>query len=230
MTPLVFLTITELPDRRQILQVVGVGVLGGFENEGQILQLRVIHDAAKRRQADVPLADVPMAVHPGIERHLGIVEMDQLQMLPSHNAVKRGHDLLQSFLRMDREACREEVRGIQADADIPLRANGVTDSGQFFKRHPEPLTRPGRVLQQNHRGWRIAGGAATIEVAAECRTLWAAGERLRHRPGDPGDAGRFPCSPVAADMRHQVLGIERRGAGVLVTIEGDRACPHRRLR
>src|SRR3989338_5804300 len=77
--------IHQVPYRREVAPVLTLAGLRRLKDQGNAPQPRMVDETAERLKPDVPLADVPVTVHARLERHLRVVEMDQLEPPQSHH-------------------------------------------------------------------------------------------------------------------------------------------------
>ena len=74
-------------------------------------------DHLEARDADVSLADVLVAVHPGTELHLGIVGVDHDQLIQAYRPVELVHDAVDGGRVCQVVPGCERMLGVQAHLD-----------------------------------------------------------------------------------------------------------------
>src|SRR5574337_1245592 len=112
----------EGPEGVQIsaIRLDEIAPLRSFDNHRNPAQARIGDQAAKRREADRPLADVLMTVHTAPQFPLAVIEVNDLERGDAHNLVEQIQHRMMGVRRPDIVAGREQMTGIQADAG-PLR-------------------------------------------------------------------------------------------------------------
>ena len=114
-----------------------------FQDQRDVIESGVIHDKSKGLDADGPLSQRGMAVHPGAQVLFGIIQVHGLQVAQPHDIIKGLHGRFETLWGSDVVAGAKGMTGIQADTD-PVRIFYIGNDGrQVFedKAHIAPLAR-----------------------------------------------------------------------------------------
>src|SRR5437762_221600 len=104
----------QFPQHRQILAIhfadaFELLAFRRLENLWHLAKARVVHDESKRREAEMPIADVRVTIDARAERGLRVVEVNRDNLLDAEDAVQFGHGFLVASLRTNVIASREEM-------------------------------------------------------------------------------------------------------------------------
>ena len=168
----------------------------------------MVQEAAEAFQADVPKADVLVAVEAGAEGGAGIVGVNEVDVGEAEQLVGAAEGGAEAGRAGDIEAGGEEVAGVEAEADGEFgeRAGEIADGPELFKAAAELTAGAGGVFEEDGEtgGGEAAGGVAEAE-------------------GKGGDALLDGLAAVAAGVDNQVLGADGGGALDLGAEAGDGA-------
>src|SRR5208283_3631049 len=122
----------QFPHHSQIAHVVARPVDRRLTDERNVFQLWVAHDAAKSGGADLPFANVLVAVSVRAKGGLGIVGVNHPHLLYADRRVKMIHGGTQAFDGVDGVPRFKTVRGINARADRQVLLRARDDLRHFF--------------------------------------------------------------------------------------------------
>jgi hypothetical protein len=167
---------------------IGGGLLGGFEDHGEVVEAGVGHDALEGVERDLAEADVLVSVGAAVARGFGIVEVPDAELMD----VEEGFEFLEGLV----EALRggevvtggEEVCGVEADGESLGLFDGVDDFLEVFESPAE--------------GGALSGGDFEAGDGFES---WEVVVDLVEGLGDALDAQGFSVAEVSAGVSDEVL-------------------------
>ncbi len=145
------------PEGTDVATVVAGAVDGRFAEEGAVraAQSRMIQDSPEGFAPDVPAADVLVAIDVGGEGSLGIVHVDDADVIEAEGGVCLIEGAFQAFGRADVEAGGEEMRGVETDSGLGDDAAGtaaIEHLLQMSELRTEAGSLPCGVFDQNAEG------------------------------------------------------------------------------
>ena len=173
----------------------------------------VVDDAAERLEAEAALADVLVAIDAAAERLLRVVQVKHLQPIESDQP-RRTASNVAAYPSGDADvvARREQVAGVEADADAPMIASSCAMIDASCS-NVAPSDVP----------WPAVCSSSTI-VLPRRRSRSSSSSAV----GDQREPVRFAARGVAARMQHDAEQPERLGAIELVAHRLDRLPSQRR--
>src|SRR5260370_6470367 len=105
-------------------------------------------EAAKRYSADFAFADVLVAVHTTAERNFGVVDVEDRDAREADGAVDEFERGGEAGFAFDVVARREQMRGVEARADLQALQR-VQHFAEFFQARAERGAHAGSVFEQN---------------------------------------------------------------------------------
>ena len=182
----------------------------GFRGALAVAETAIVDEPSKGFDADAALTDVLVAVDAAAERPLRVVQVEHLQSFDADETFELFEDARVALWRHDVVARRQQVTGVEADADTAGMFGARHDVRDLFEGCSEGCSLPGCVLQQDH-----------------CLAATARLEKLAQAVRDPVEARAFAPRGVAAGVQHDAMQAERFGAIELVGHRADRLTPQR---
>ena len=199
------------------------GIVGGFQDEGQMAQGRVVDHRQDGLKAQGPLADLGVPVLPGAGRVHAVVDVDRLQPVQPHHPVQ----LLQHPVQVvDNVVARVgDVAGVQADPHFVGELHLGENRRQVLEPAADLAALPRHGLQEHHglllrledgvehvRDHAAASLHPLAHVAAGVEVVVVPRQSLQHRQV-PGHHLRrqSPDALVLGAGVHDVRGVGHKG-------------------
>src|SRR5579872_5988398 len=131
-------------NRFDVALVVGV-VSGRLEDRRLLAQLRVCKQRTKSFEPDQPFADVPVPITASAERHLGVVEMEEVNAVDPDLRGRLVDEPLNSVARVDGISRGPRVRSVETDAELRV-IDACNEASEFVERATRKASRTGGVF------------------------------------------------------------------------------------
>ncbi len=214
------------PEGTDVATVVAWAVDGRFAEEGAVraAQPRMIQDSPEGFAPDVAAADVLVTIDVRGEGSLGVVHMDDADVIEAEGGVCFIEGARQAFGRADVEAGGEEMRGVETDAgsgDDAAGAAAIEHLPQMSELRAEASSLPCGVFDEDAEG----GGRGGTEGRRDAGATGGAGDGCCDVLDAAGDSG----ITSGAGMNDQEVGAELEGADDLVAKGHDGIFPQARI-
>src|SRR5690606_28019869 len=107
--------------------MLAVRVLLRLKDGRKASESRIVNQRPERFDADLPIADMLMAVPVRGERHLRIIEMDHAEFVDTDHPIEGTHGVLIGLWRPDVISGGEDVARVEANPYPLLRLDQVDD-------------------------------------------------------------------------------------------------------
>src|SRR5207247_2881038 len=146
---------------------LGLRFFRRLEGHGHTQEATVGHEPAEGGHAQLALADLFVAIEPGAEGRLGVVEMEGADAPDPHVAGTALHGGVVAFGLSEIVAGGEEVAGVEADPDALRNLDGAEEQGELLEGPADGRAAARGVLERSEerrvgkewrgRRWRARG-------------------------------------------------------------------------
>jgi len=154
----------------------------------------VVEEGTEGLEADLPLPDMLVPIQPRPEPLLGVVQVEGAEPVQANQPVEGLERGCEPFLAADIVAGREEVAGVEAEAEALGLPHPLQDPAQLLEPGADQVPRPRRVLEDDPDPEALGpavkvidGGGDPLEAGVEPRPLVRA--RMDDDEGEPEGLG-----------------------------------------